>query len=186
MLASLARRIVNAASWRRLGLLVLAYVAIIATLGALEDRIKHFSGGLGVPDLILGFSAEELHARLESFTDEGRRIYLFAELIDMVYPLVYAATFASILALATRRLFGEASRATLLCLLPIAMLAADYLENTGIFVSLLVWPSRVAAAEGLASAFNHVKWALGIPTIALAALGLVATGIHAALRKKAA
>jgi hypothetical protein len=185
MLASLAQRIVKAASWRRLGLLVLVYAGIITTLGKLEDRIKQHSGGLGVPDLIFGFSADELHARLASFGDEGRRIYLFAELVDLVYPLVYTATFASILALAARRLFGETSRATLVCLLPVAMLVADYLENAGILVSLAVWPSRLAAAEGLASAFNHVKWAIAFPVFALMGLGLVAAAIHALLGKKA-
>lgn len=185
MFASLAQRLVRAASWRRLGMLVLAYAALIVTLGQCEERIKKHSGGLGVPDLIFGFSADELHARLESFGDEGRRIYFFAELVDLVYPLAYSFTFVMILALAVRRFRGEASRAALVCLLPLVLLATDYLENTGILLSLAVWPSRSAAAEGLASVFNHAKWALVAPVFPLGAIALVAMGIHALAGKKA-
>ena len=65
-----------AASWRRLGLLLLAYVGLISALSWFEGRIKVFSGGLGVPDLWQGFTAPALYERHEAFGPEGRRLYL--------------------------------------------------------------------------------------------------------------
>jgi hypothetical protein len=184
MLKTLARRLVHAASWRRLGLLIPVYAVFIGTLTTLENRIKRGSGGLGVPDLIFGFSADDLHARLDAFGPEGRRLYAYAELVDLVYPLVYAVTFATVLALAVKRLFGEESRAALVTLLPFAALVADYVENAGIFATLSAWPARAGAAESIASMGNHLKWALAGPAVVLMGIGLAATAIAALFAKR--
>jgi hypothetical protein len=181
MLQSLARRVVNAASWPRVGFLFLAYAGLVSVLSAAEGRIKERSGGLGVPDLLHGFTAAELYARLEAFGPEGRRIYFQAELVDLVYPLVYATFFAFLLALAARRLFAAGNRWTPLCLLPYAAMLADFLENACFFTVLGAWPARLDAVATLAGVFNLVKWGLCAITLPLVVLGLVWTGI-AALR----
>jgi hypothetical protein len=184
MLQALARRIGNAASWPRVGLVFLAYLALVSALTAAEGRIKEHSGGLGVPDLLHGFTAAELYARLEAFGPEGRRIYFFGELVDLIYPLVYATFFAFILALAARRLFAAGSRWALLCLLPYAAMLSDYLENTCFFTVLGAWPSRLDAVATLAGVFNLAKWGIFAVTLPLVVVGLVAMGI-VALRGRA-
>lgn len=179
MLSTLTRRVLAAASWPRLGLVFLAYAGLVSALSWFEGRIKVFSGGLGVPDLWQGFTAAALYERLEAFGPEGRRLYFFAELVDLVYPLAYATFFAFVLALAARALLDGGSRWRGLCLLPYAAMACDYLENACFFTVLFAWPARIVAVATLAGVFNVGKWAVFAVTLPLAVLGLAGMGVRA-------
>jgi hypothetical protein len=61
--------VIDAASWPRVGLLVLACAGCMYFLTSAEARIRQRSGGLGVPDLLCGFTADELFARLDAYGD---------------------------------------------------------------------------------------------------------------------
>jgi hypothetical protein len=183
MLSTLARRVDARASWRGVGILLVCYAALVAALGKAEAQIKAYSGGLGVPDLMQGFTSAELYDRLEAFRPEGRRIYLQAELVDMVYPAVYATFFAFLLALVARTLREEASRLRAICLLPYAAMIADYLENACFFTVLLSWPARHEAVAAAGGVFNLSKWAAFGITLPLVVVGLVAMGIRALRRE---
>jgi hypothetical protein len=185
MLATLARRIGGAASWRRVRLLMVAYVALFTTMTACEVRIKVHSGGLGVPDLLQGFTAAELYARLEAFGPAGRRLYFFAELLDLVYPFVYATLFAFVMALAARALFAAGSRWALACVLPYAVMIFDYLEDACFFTVLFAWPARLEAVATVGGVFNLGKWLLLAVVAPLAVLGLGGMGIQAVRRRGA-
>ena len=185
MLETLARRVAKAASWRRVGFLIAAYVALAAALGVCEARIKERSGGLGVPDLMHGFTAAELYARLEAFGPEGRRVYFGAELVDLVYPLVYATTLAFVLALAARALFAAGSRWVLACLLPFGVMLFDYLEDTCFFAVLLAWPARLEAVATAGGVFNMGKWVVFAAVLPLTVLGLAGLAIQAVRRRAA-
>ena len=171
----LATHVIDAASWPRVGLLGLACAGCMYFLMAAEARIKERSGGLGVPDLLHGFSADGLYALLEAYGDEGRAIYLRAELVDLVYPLGYGFFFAFLVALAARRVLREGSPWRLLCLMPFAATCFDYLENTCFFTILLRWPARLDFVAQLASIFNLTKWScFAVTAIGLLALAVVA------------
>ena len=176
-LKHLATRVIDAASWPRVGLLVFAYIGCISYLSAADKRITALSGGLGVPDLLHGFTADDLHARFEAFGDEGRALYFRAELVDLVYPLVYGFFFAFLIALAARRLLREDSPWRLLCLLPLAATFLDYLENACFFTLLLRWPTRADAVAQLASAFNLGKWSCFAIVVPVTVLGLVGLAV---------
>jgi hypothetical protein len=179
MLSTLSQRLVERASWRSLGLVLLVYVGLVATLSWAEGQIKQHSGGLGVPDLMQGFTAETLYERLAAFGPAGRSIYLRAELVDLVYPLVYASFFALLLALVARTLLPATSRWRALCLLPYAAMLCDYLENACLFAVLLRHPERLDAVANAGGVFNLGKWVCFAPTLLLALLGLAALGVHA-------
>lgn len=183
MLKRLATRVIDSASWVRVGLLLLVYIGCVSVLSYADARIKLLSSGLGVPDLLQGFTAADLYARLEAFGDEGRRIYLRAELVDLVYPLVYGVFFAFLIALPARRLLRDGSPWRLLCLAPLAATLLDYLENACFFTILLRWPARLDAIASLAGLFNLGKWLCFGVTLPAAAIGLVALAV-AAIRGK--
>src|SRR5258708_1664836 len=136
MMKHLSERIQGAASWPRVGLLVLAYAACIGPMTYMEGRIKRISGDLGVPDLLHGFTAAELYAR------------------------VYGTLFAFLLALSTKRLFPEGSRAHAICLVPLVGTFFDYLENGAFFTVLFAWPARSTAVAIAACVFNLAKWSI--------------------------
>ncbi len=173
-LKGVAARVIDAASWSRVGLLLAPYGACVYVLGAADTRIKALSGGLGVPDLELGFTADELYARLGAYSDEGRAIYLRAELVDLVYALAYGFFFAFLIGLAARRLFHADSPWRLLCLAPLATMSCDHLENLGFFAVLLRWPARSDLAAHLAAVANLGKWSFCAVTVPAAVIGLLA------------
>ncbi len=164
-------------TWPRAGLLFLVMVGIISVLTAAENRIKVYSGGVGVPDLALFFSRDDLRSRLDAFGKEGREIYLKAELLDLLYPWVYAGFYGAVIGLCGMRLMGKSSPWRILCLLPFLALLADYLENAGIFMVLLSWPTPSPTAEALAAWGNAAKWSLFTPTLLLALVGLLGLAI---------
>ncbi len=176
-LTRLAAHVIDAASWRRLGVLLLAYAVCLGLLTTADARLQKLSGGLGVPDLQHGFTVDDLYQRLGAFGEEGRALYLRAELVDLVYPLVYGAFFAFLIALAARRLLREGSPFRLLCLVPFLAASLDYLENTCFFTVLLRWPTRLDVVAQLASAFNLGKWSCAAVMFPTAALGLVALAV---------
>ncbi|MEP7126951.1 MAG: hypothetical protein ABJE95_38825 [Byssovorax sp.] len=184
-LKRLATRVIDAASWLRVGLLVLAYAACMYLLMSAEGRIKERSGGLGVPDLLHGFTADELYARLGAYGDEGRAIYLRAELVDLVYPLVYGFFFAFLIALAARRVLRDDSPWRLLCLAPLVATLFDYLENACFFTVLLRWPERLDRVAQLASIFNLGKWSCFGVALPATVLGLVALAVVALRARRA-
>lgn len=178
MLQRITVRLATAATWPRVGLLLMAYGVLIWRMTVADDQIKALSDGLGVPDLMVFFTADELYARLSTFGDEGRSIYLKAEVLDLVYPLVYTATFVSILALAIRRRFGDGSQRLMLCSLPVLVMLFDYIENAGFLTVLLAWPARVPAAAWVAATGNGAKWTILGATIPLVAVGLLDSAVH--------
>jgi hypothetical protein len=184
-LKRLATRVIDAASWLRVGLLVLAYGVCISFLMTADARIQQRSSGLGVPDLLHGFTADDLYTRLTAFGEEGRAIYLRAELVDLVYPLVYGFFFAFLIALAARRLLRDDSLWRLLCLLPLAATALDYLENACFFTVLLRWPARLDLVAQLASIFNLGKWSCFAVVVPTTVLGLVALAVVAVRGRRA-
>lgn len=167
------------ASWRRLGVVLLADAGIGSALSVLEGRIKVLSGGLGFPDLWLGFTATGLYQRFEAFGPEGRRLYFLAALVDLLFAAVYGTLFAFVLGLSARALFRAGSRWRLLCLLPYAATGADFLENASFLTVLFAWPARLPTLATVAGAFNVGKWAVYAVMLPLALLGLASMGARA-------
>lgn len=181
----LAAHVIDAASWPRIGLVLLVYGVCFHLLDTAAARIQALSGGLGVPDLLHGFTADELYARLDAFGEEGRAVYLRAELVDLVYPLAYGFLFAFLIAVAARRLLREGSPWRLLCLVPLAATGLDYLENACFFTILLRWPARSDLVAQLASVFNVGKWSCFAVTVPVTAIGLVALAVVTLRGKRA-
>ena len=96
----------------------------------------------------------------------------------MIYPFVYSAFFAVVIAIALRRRFGEQSRLLQIGLFPFAGMVADYLENAGLLTVLFAFPERIPAAAWFAAAFNGAKWTLFGCTIPLALVSLLDSAVH--------
>jgi len=182
MLNRLADRVLALASWRKLGLLLLAYVACLVPLSTADAQITKMSGGLGVPDLLHGFTAADLYARFEAFGEAGRSLYFRAELVDLIYPIIYGFFFAFLIALGARRFLRAESPWRLLCLVPLGTTLLDYLENACFFTVLLSWPARLDTVASLAAVFNVSKWLAFVVVMPTAIVSLIAL-VVAAIRR---
>ena len=160
------------------GALYALFAAALNYCGAELDR----RGGGPVLDLRHSFTAEEAHAVLGAYGPDGRRLYFLLELVDLIYPLVYTAFFALIIAYVLKRSLPPTSALQRLVLLPLAAVIADYLENIGLLMMCATYPERWPRLGDAAGIFNATKWLIAAACIAVAALGILGCLIKALLR----
>lgn len=155
-----------------LGVVVVLFSAVI--LPAATSRIESYSGGVEILDLELHFSAAEAYSRIEAYGPRGRRLYAWTGMtLDVVYPAAYAA-FLSLLALYfLRRGLPGAPGVRKLALVPFLALVADILENSGIAILLVTYPTRLEGLAAVVGTVTTTKWlfvALSAAVVTLAAM----------------
>jgi hypothetical protein len=96
-----------------------------ATRAELWDIIDDWQADRRPPDVRFGYTPDELETLFHDWGAGGRRLYLVTQLtLDLVFPLVYGLLFACLIVRTCDESWGR-----WLCLLPLALIACDYLEN---------------------------------------------------------
>lgn len=105
----------------------------------------------------LGYTATEVHTLFSALGTEGRTLYLWRQLpLDMIYPLLLAATLMSLLTWSRPPLILRVLGRGLILIAA----GADYFENIGIGMLLLNWPDlslllvRVTASASVIKALS--------------------------------
>jgi hypothetical protein len=161
------------AVWAAFAFLIMPGVGRLITPGA--------GAGARPIDLTFVLPPAEIAAMVAAYGEAGRVHYaLFEATMDVLYPLVYGLMLIALIGWCARRarlggkaLGEKASRA--LVLLPVAVVAADYLENAGIITLLVRYPDAPFGVAAAVSVLTGVKWSLVGLCLALAA-GLAVAG----------
>jgi len=125
-------------------------------------------------DVQSSYSPERAYQLIGSYGEEGRQYYVLIELtLDIVYPLISALFFSSLMIYLFRRTFPLDSFCQKLPLLGPIVMVVDYLENTGIVVMLLSYPRRLDVLAQVANAFTVAKFALSYLELILILIGLL-------------
>jgi len=132
--------------------------------------------GQAPPDMRFTSPAGEVHAFLEACGPAGREGYRALQVVDLLYPLVFAVFLASALALVLRLLAPGRRGLVGIAALPFVAAGFDYLENVCAWLALSAWPEP-GVADGLLGLFSAAKtvtsWVAGtLLLVALAALAL--------------
>lgn len=118
--------------------------------------------GIRPLDLQYAYPPQQAFDTIDALGENGRRLAAIGELtIDLLYPLVYSLTLATLLTVVFRAAFQPANPLRWLPLLPIAMLLCDYGENLSIVALILTHPAEIVPLAVLASIFSTAKWTLG-------------------------
>ena len=164
------------AGWRATAVALAVAVACATSLVWRRGRL----GGLDLLDSRVWYTpgeAAELFDALDRLDANARLLYAATGLtIDMAYPAAYGVLFAILLYRLWR--VGPA-----LYLLPLAMAAADVLENVAIAGLVLGHAGAPSPLAWLAAAFTLVKWVFGLGTLAAAGIGAV-RWLQARLRRR--
>ena len=132
-----------------------------------------------IPDLWLYYTPDQLRGILAALGPAGRRVWFFSTLwADTIYPIIYSTTLSLLLKLAHEKARPRRLPRAVIHL-PVAIAAADYLENIGGQIANVNWPAPPAWALWLASLATPLKWAMALLT-AVALLGLAARALTAA------
>lgn len=135
---------------------------------AVVERIEAYSGGVGPLDVEFSFSAQEAYSRIEAYGPEGRQLYAWVEAtLDVAFPVIAASLLSLLILFLLRRAFPDSRTIRRLGLVPFGTLAADLLENTGILVLLLSYPTRLDGLAELTSLVVSAKWILVVTSLVI-------------------
>jgi len=128
-------------------------------------------------ELLLVYTPEELYSSFEGYGEQGRVVYaLGTATIDMVFPLASALFQGILITLLTRRVFPSRPGWERLNLVPSGAALLDILENLGLLVLLVGYPTRLAGPATITAVLTVLKWTmvgLSFLTIVVLVLGLV-------------
>lgn len=131
-----------------------------------------------VPDShISGYDAAWLRQYANRLTPEGREIYCRTQLLyDFAFPVVYAAVFASVLAIAYRGTGPAYPHFRFVLVAPAAAVVCDWAENLLLLGLIRGFPGDFPPERvWLASSFTQLKWAAAFTAGAFALVGIVAS-----------
>lgn len=170
------------------GYLVLGFLAMqFVFSGAILPYFqKQFDPDLsrGLMDLSFGFTPERGYSILESYGEEGRKVYQFVEsFVDIIYPIIYTTAFILLISFLFNKNNWNARKVGILNIVPLAGMVFDMLENFGIIQMLRAFPEKVDFWAKFASNAGLIKWGFAGITILLVLGGLI-VWILSLLRKK--
>ncbi len=150
MLEGLYNRVERLASWHVVALLFVLFVLCVQGFEWRRARLGFENPGL---DSRGWYSPEEARDFLRDIGPDGRQLYYTTELtLDLLFPVVYGALFASLIV----RVYGRGS-AKFLVLFPLLAALVDVLEN--VTLSYLAWQfdGRASPVAGGAAVLTAVK-----------------------------
>jgi hypothetical protein len=126
-----------------LGLVIVINIFLVIAMGG--------NPNLQPLDLQFSYSPDRAYELLGAYNETERFYYMIAELtLDILYPLVYGALLSFILYMLHKNLkFAK---------LPFDVVIIDYLENIGIVIMLLNYPTRIDWLASLTGIFTTLKW----------------------------
>ena len=124
-------------------------------------------------DMMNGYTPNQAYQLISSYGDQGRQTYAIIEAtLDLLYPFVSALLFSLLILYSFQRGFPNLKWTQWLALLPFAVMACDYLENTCVMTLLLQYPRRLDTVARISSFFTTSKLVLS-PFELLFILGMI-------------
>ncbi len=152
--------------------LFLAFTLVIFPM--LTSRLTQLSGGVNLIDNEFSYTPEKVFQMVTSYGPEGRPLYITITLTaDLVYPIIYGSLLVLAMMYFFRSSLAHDSIFQGWVYLPLAAVAADYLENVCLVILLATFPNWIEGLAQAANIFTGLKWGLLLISILLVLAGLV-------------
>ena len=103
---------------------------------------------------IFGYSPSEAYQILRNMGESGRRMYLYLNMMDFIYPFFYAIFFMNVI----KRQMGKIDEHSILKFIPFTACFMDIGENVCIFSMLNEYPDKLLNVAKIASYFTITKF----------------------------
>ncbi len=130
------------------------------------------SGGAGIPDMAAAYHPDFLYGLLGKMQGEALGWYNKIQLVDCLFPLVYAGFFASLLYRIYSRKYEEFSAYRWIVTLPAVAAAFDYGENLCVRAAIELFPRRIDLLGWTISVLSTLKFLAFLLSILLILTGL--------------
>ncbi len=122
--------------------------------------------GLKPLDVRFCYTPDDAYDMIGAYGDNTRDRYIKGIIIlDFIYPVIYTFFLGFTLFLLYRK--------TAPSLIPLLILAFDYIENTGIIILLSTYPDRITLVAWVTSIFTSLKWILVLLVLAAIMAGVL-------------
>jgi hypothetical protein len=138
-----------------------------------NPELMKVSGGEGLLDVRLFYSAKEAYIALSHYSPSGRKYYLGFLAADFIFISIYSLGFAFMMTRTIRGVCGNRSPWLLLNVLPFFIEFFDCLENSCILGMLLIYPDSSLILGTLSGIATVSKWILTMSAV----LSLVYGGV---------
>lgn len=175
MIARFSSWLIQLATVRNLIIFFALFILTTSVIFPLmSSLIEAPAGELETIDTKLYYSPEELTAIMAAYGEQGRRVYALSHLTaDVLFPVVYAFFFGLLISYLFQRSFPRDSWIQRMNLTPFILLILDLMENTGIVILLLSYPSSPVGLAQLTGFITSIKWVAAGLTVALPLIGVI-------------
>ncbi|TVR73939.1 MAG: hypothetical protein EA408_03655 [Marinilabiliales bacterium] len=147
-------------------ILTLLFAIVLIVNFLLFPLLMPAGQGVKPLDVMFAYSPAEAYEMIASYSEQTRQNYIRGLLlIDFAYPVIYSLLLGFGIYLLWRN--------PRLSLQPLLIIAADYLENTGILMMLSAWPEWNSGLAIATSIFTTLKWSMVAFAVILILSGLV-------------
>lgn len=158
---NLIKRVIsrNLSAPKVVGLLLVTNIVYMIMLFYSIPKVMLSSGGMKILDMLpSGYSQDYIRSLFSALGENGRRDYLFGQIPwDMVYPGLFAISYAWLMGYLLYRLGKLDGPWRYLCLLPFIAGTADYLENICIIILLNSYPNLSTSTMSASHLFTIIK-----------------------------
>ncbi len=155
-----------------LGLFLLFTLVVFPLL---NSRLTQLSNGISLIDNEFSYTPEKAFQMITAYGSEGRSLYIAMTLTaDLVYPIIYGLLFLLAMIYFFRSTFAPDSVVQGVIYIPLAAMAADYLENICLVILLAAFPNWLEGMAQAANIFTGLKWGLVLTSIIIVLAGLFA------------
>lgn len=120
------------------------------TIHISNPQLIHISGGEGLLDAKLFYTAQQAYSSLTRYGEEGRALYRNFLAADFIFALCYGFAFSMFFTRLIRAFRQTESWWTKFNLLPLSIAMADYVENIFISCLLISYPQNIPVLGTLA------------------------------------
>jgi len=143
------------ANWKVI--VVIAVLFLAFDFFILPASASRSGESLPILDLRFWYTPQQAYDTIAQYSPEARQAAVVTHLtVDFVYPLIYGLLFSLLILV----VFMDASpeRQSQLAIFPWRAVAADLLENVGLVVMFLIYPSQFALLSWITAIFTALKW----------------------------
>ena len=185
MINNYINKIINAASGRNVLIFLVPSLAVYSVmLFYTIPGVQSYAPEMKVFDLLPGgYSYDYAMKLLSSLGDEGRKEYLYTQLLlDFIYPALFAISSCLLLAWLFSKRNDKGSSIFYFCFVPVIAGIFDYLENMQIVLMILNYPDVSKLQVVLSSVSTVAKSGLTTVFFLLLIFGILRlwTGLRSA------
>jgi hypothetical protein len=141
-------------------MIISSFVVVMVMAMLTQTLVYDVYGDVTMPDTRFTYTITEITDVFNILGQAGLNVWVWAHMLDFLFPLTYMFAMAFGMNMELRRLYPNNVNVKKLVLIPLLSGLMDYLENLLVLSQIAVYPSFSEPVIVIASAITSLKWIL--------------------------